>query len=95
MSKLLDRKVYNNILIHVAKTWERIRVTQPSQMVVCANIKPIEAIAIIVNSTDLIQEFIENLDGAIWNRFGDTNSDNYIERIATEIINKEYLGISK
>jgi hypothetical protein len=81
-------------MIHVARTWERIRLKQPYQEMPLDNIASTDAIEEIsydVFKTDLIQDFIRKPDGAIWDRYGDGASDVYIERIATEIIEKHYI----
>ena len=89
-----ERQIHNIILIHVARTWERIRVKQPYEEMPLDNIAStdvIEEIAYDIYKTDLIQDFIQTKDGSIWNRYGDGMSDTYIERIATEIIEEHYL----
>jgi len=89
-----QRQIHNIILIHVARTWERIRIKQPYEEMPLDNIAStdaIEEIAYEIYKTDLIQDFIQIKDGSLWNRYGDGMSDTYIERIATEIIEEHYL----
>lgn len=89
-----ERQIHNIILIHVARTWERIRVEQPYEEMPLDNIastEVIEEIAFEIFKKDLIQDFIREKDGSIWDRYGDSCSDVYIERIAKEIIEENYL----
>ena len=89
-----ERQIHDIILIHVARTWERIRVTRPHQEMPADNIAStdiIEQIAYEIFKLPLVQEFLEERDGCIWDRFGDGNSDVYIERCAREIIESDYL----
>ena len=91
-----ERQIHNIILIHVARTWERIRVKQPYEEMPLDNIastEAIEEIAYDIFQKDLIQDFIREKDGSIWDRYGDGCSDTYIERIAASIIEDRYLDI--
>lgn len=92
--KYFENQIHNIILIHTARTWERIRVKQPHQEMPLDNIastEAIEGIAYDICKTDLIQEFIKTQDSSLWNKYGDGMSDVYIERIATEIITKKFI----
>ena len=89
-----DREIYDIILVHVARTWERLRLQQPNKEMPLDNIRSAEelpCVADFIIDTDLVQEFLTNRDGAIWDRYGDGLSDVYIERIAEEYITKYYL----
>jgi|AOAMet11_17_M020_2_1038521.scaffolds.fasta_scaffold15860_1 hypothetical protein len=89
-----DRNIYNIILVHVARTWERLRLNQPHQEMPLDNIESPEELQIIADfviETDLVQEFLTNRDGSIWDKFGDGCSDVYIERVGAEYINENYL----
>lgn len=93
-----DRNIYNIILVHVARTWERLRLKQPHQEMPLDNIESAEELQIIADfviETDLVQEFLTNRDGDIWDKFGDGCSDVYIERIASEYITENYLQLLK
>jgi hypothetical protein len=92
--KTTKRQIFNIVLIHVARTWERARVEQPYQEMPLDNIESTEAIeeiATTIMDTDLIQEFLKEQDGQVWDKYGDGCSDSYIERIAREIIEEDYL----
>ncbi len=91
-----DRNIYNIILVHVARTWERLRLNQPHQEMPLDNIESAEELQFIADfviETDLVQEFLTNKDGGIWDKFGDGCSDVYIEKIAAEYITENYLTI--
>jgi len=94
MKILFDRSIFNIILIHVARTWERMRLEQTFQEMPFDNIgstDEIESVAHTIVNNEIIQEFLEKRNSEIWDRFGDGASDAYIERITKEIIEKEYL----
>ena len=89
-----DRESYNIILVHVARTWERLRLEQPNKEMTLDNIQSAEelpSVADFIIDTELMQEFLTNRNGDIWNRYQDGCSDIYIERIATEYINRYYI----
>lgn len=84
-------KVFNTILIHVARSWERVRKEQPLEEMPYDNIESvevIESIAEVIMTYRMVREFIVTRDGTIWNREGDGCSDIYIERKAVEIIDE-------
>jgi hypothetical protein len=88
----LKTEVRDTIVIHVARTWERIRkekdnndLDMPYDNI--GSVDVIQTIAEIIMSYAMIREFIKTKDGMIWNREGDGCSDIYIERKAIEIIN--------
>ena len=90
-SKKFKTEVRNTILIHVARTWERVRkekdnndLDMPYDNIESVDV--IQTIAEIIMSYRMIREFIETRDESIWNREGDGCSDIYIERKAVEII---------
>ena len=88
-----DREIYDIILVHVARTWERLRLEQPHQEMPLDNIQSAEelpCVADFIIDTDLVQEFLSNNNGDVWNKFGDGCSDVYIERIAKEYIIENY-----
>ena len=89
-----DRNIYNTILVHVSRTWERLRLEQPHEEMPLDNIESAEELQNVADSvikTDLVQEFLYNRDGDIWDRFGDGCSDTYIERVSKEYIVRNYL----
>lgn len=88
----LKAEVRDTIVIHVARTWERVRkekdnndLDMPYDNI--GSVDVIQTIAEIIMSYAMIREFIKTRDGMIWNREGDGCSDIYIERKAIEIIN--------
>ena len=88
----LKSEVRDTIVIHVARTWERVRrekdnneLDMPYDNIESVDV--IQTIAEIIMSYAMIREFIKTRDGMIWNREGDGCSDIYIERKAIEIIN--------
>lgn len=95
MSKhIFDRQIYNVILVHVSRTWERIRLEQPNEEMPLDNIGSayeMSAIADYVIRTEIVQEFLLNRDGSIWDTYGDKFSDTYIERVSREYIKRNYL----
>tara|TARA_R100000734_G_C3317786_1_gene111223 strand:- start:594 stop:893 length:300 start_codon:yes stop_codon:yes gene_type:complete len=91
---LFDQEIYNTILIHTARTWERIRVKQPHREMALDNIgstECIEQVAIHIIYDDVIQEFLETRDGEVWAKVDGGTSDSYIESMAEETITKHYL----
>ena len=101
--KQFDREIHNIILIHVARTWERIRLEQPHKAMPSDNIESansvIPEIAYVIYKTKVIQKLInydkDDKDDWSWSKM--TNgyadfSDTYIEQYAHEIIHDHYLG---
>ncbi len=98
--EIKDREIYDIILVHVARTWERIRLEQPYQEMPSDNIESanssIPEIAYIIYKTKVIQKLINyDKDDWVWSKI--TNgyadfSDTYIEQKAHEIIHNDYLG---
>ena len=91
---LFDQEIYNTILIHTARTWERIRVKQPHQEMPIDNIgstECIEEISIQIIYDDVIQEFLETRNPALWTKVGGA-SDSYIESMAEQIIRKKFIN---
>ena len=88
----LKSEVRDTIVIHVARTWERVRKEKDNNELDMPydnieSVDVIQTIAEIIMSCAMIREFIKTRDGMIWNREGDGCSDIYIERKAIEIIN--------
>ena len=91
---LFDQEIFNIILIHTARTWERIRVKQPHQEMPIDNIEStecIEEVAIEIIYDDVVQEFLETRDWLVWVKVSGAMSDAYIESLAEQIITKNYL----
>jgi len=96
----MNREIYNIILVHTARTWERMRLTQPYQEMPFDNIgstDEIEHIASVIYHNDIIQGFLNAPDDLSKDRWWIDNtlhgmSDAYIEVEAENIINREYLN---
>lgn len=97
--KKKHRWMYDYILIHVARTWERIRVEQPHQEMPQDNIESAEdsipSIADTIFENDIIQGFLnaseEVKSDDYWDKNTGTMSDWYIEGVAEKIIKENYL----
>lgn len=94
--KNMNIEIYNIVLIHVARTWERIRLTQPHQEMPYDNIastEEIEEIASTIYDNDIIQGFLtDEIKDDYWiNNTVEGMSDIYIEAEAERIINDEIL----
>jgi len=96
----MNREIYNIVLIHVARTWERTRVTRPYEEMPFDNIgstEEIEHIASKIYHDDIIQGFINLTDDLSKDRWWIDNTDDgmsdcYIESTAQSIINNDYLN---
>jgi len=98
--KKKHRWMFNTILIHVARTWERVRLEQPHQEMPQDNIESAEdGIPIIAEEiffNDIIQGFLNASEEVKCDDYWEKNtkegmSDSYIEELAHKIIVKEYL----
>lgn len=93
----MNRYIFNTILVHVSRTWERMRLKQEFEEMPLDNIESVDAIlnvTKIVFSDKIIQEFIDIDvdDDWDWNeKTGYGCSDVYIEALAEKIIIAEYL----
>lgn len=86
------------ILIHTARTWERIRMEQEHEEMPLDNIESAEEIIEIADTIfddEVIQKFIKCKDYDNWDWQKETKefdfSDSYIEHLAEVIIKEEYL----
>jgi hypothetical protein len=98
--KKKDRWMFNTILIHVARTWERVRVAQPFQEMPQDNIESaddsIPTIAEEIFFNDVIQGFLNASEKVQEDDYWDKNtkegmSDSYIEALAEQKIIENYL----
>ena len=92
----MNQEIYNIVLIHTARTWERIRIAQPYQEMPFDNIAStdeIEEIASTIYDNDIIQGFLnDEIKDDYWiNNTIEGMSDIYIEAEAERIINDEKL----
>ena len=96
----MNREIYNIVLVHTARTWERMRLTQPYQEMPFDNIastEEIEHVASVIYHNDIIQGFINLTDDLSKDRWWIDNvdegmSDAYIEGQAEQILLDEYLN---
>lgn len=100
MIKQEHRWMFNYILIHVARTWERMRIAQPHQEMPQDNIESAEGaipdIAEEIFNDSVIQGFLRANEEEKANDYWEKNteqgmSDWYIEALAEEKINVNYL----
>jgi len=93
----MNREIYNIILIHTARVWERMRSTQPYQEMPFDNIASVEEIEYIASDiyrNEIIQGFLTagTKDNYWVDNTDEGMSDAYIENQAEYIINDEYLN---
>ena len=88
--------LFNTILVHVSRTWERIRLEQPHQEMPLDNIESVDEIVDIADriiKDDVLQKFL-SIDDEDWDwneESGEGCSDSYIEGLAHKIITEKYL----
>ena len=93
----MNQEIYNIILVHTARTWERMRIAQPYQEMPfdnIASVEEIEHIASVIYHNDIIQGFLTDVTQEdYWvNNTDEGISDSYIENEAEGIINREYFN---
>lgn len=93
----MNREIYNIILVHTSRIWERIRLTQPHQEMPydnIASVEEIEHIASVIYHNDIVQGFLTDVtqEGYWVDNTDEGMSDAYIENEAEDIINREYLN---
>jgi len=94
----MNREIYNTVLIHTARAWERVRLEQTHEEMPYDNIESvyeIECIATTIYNDKVIQGFIkgEGCHSTYW--FHNTKegmSDTYIESRTVDLIKKEILN---
>jgi len=98
--KITKKEIHNIILIHTARTWERIRLKQRFEQMPQDNVRSayeaIPEIAYEILKTDIITELISRKQNWDWGRKTKGYayfSDEFIEKKATEIIYNNYLNI--
>ena len=90
-------ELFNIVLVHVSRTWERLRIEQPHEEMPLDNIESVDAIVGIAD--DIMEDKVllkfripeENANWDWYRESGEGCSDTYIEKLAYEIIIKEYL----
>lgn len=83
--------IHNTIVVHVARTWERLRLKQPHQEMPDDNIASVDTILEIAYSIlkdKVIQDFVVNQSGDVWAETEQGMSDVYIETLAEEHIKR-------
>ena len=90
--------IFNDILIHTARTWERVRLEREYQEMPLDNIESTDAIVGIAGDifdSELIQKFInssKNERRDFWSKETEEGfSDSYIENLAYDKIHNEIL----
>ena len=96
----MNQEIYNIILVHTARTWERMRIARPYQEMPfdnIASVEEIEHIASVIYHNEIIQGFLTDVTQEdYWvNSTDEGMSDTYIENQAEYIINDEYLDNEK
>ena len=94
----MKKFIFNISVVHMARTWERIRLEQPFEEMPLDNIESAEAIIEIaeeIQNDEIIKRFIKCKDYNNWDWEEETNdygfSDTYIEHLAEKIIKEKYL----
>ena len=98
MNNANETMVFNDVLIHTARTWERIRLDQEFQEMRYDNIESCDCIVAVAGDifeSELIQKFLKSTARerrGFWERETEEGfSDNYIESLAHDKIYNEYL----
>tara|TARA_Y100000114_G_C11599906_1_gene249926 strand:+ start:317 stop:616 length:300 start_codon:yes stop_codon:yes gene_type:complete len=93
-----ETMVFNDVLIHTARTWERIRLTREYQEMPYDNIESCDCIVAVAGEifdSEIIQKFLKssrNERRGFWGReTKEEFSDEYIENIAHDKICNDYL----
>ena len=93
-----ETMVFNDVLIHTARTWERIRLAQKSLEYQYDNIESCDCIVAVAGEifySEIIQKFLKssrNERRGFWGReTKEEFSDEYIENIAHDKICNDYL----
>lgn len=90
----MKKYIFNTVLVHVARTWERIRLEQPYQEMPYDNIESVDEIVRVTDHImldEVIKKLIEHgelyWDWEVETKGKASFSDEYIEQIATQKIN--------
>ena len=90
-TKEIEDILHNTIVVHVARTWERIRLKQPYAEMPHDNISSVDTILEIAYSVlkdEVIQDFVVRQSGDVWLETKEGMSDTYIEALAEKHINR-------
>ena len=88
-----DREIYNIILIHTSRCWERIRLTTKFEEMPLDNIQSTEAIeetSTEIMDNIIIQRFLIERNGDIWSETKQGMCDIFIDYLAFKIIHRDY-----
>jgi hypothetical protein len=98
MNNANETMVFNDVLIHTARTWERIRLDQEFQEMPYDNIESCDCIVAVAGDifeSELIQKFLKSTARerrGFWERETEEGfSDDYIENLAHDKIYNDYL----
>ena len=93
---MTSQNLFNTILVHVARTWERTRLEQEYNEMPCDNIASVDEIVQIADEIlqdEIIQEFLNTDDkNDFFMRKTSLLSDSYIEKLAKNIITKNFIN---
>lgn len=94
---ITKRELFNIVVVHTARTWERIRREQPYEEMPCDNIESVDEILQIADEImedKVLKKFLRCKDKYNWDwkkESGEDFSDTYIESLAAALITNEYL----
>lgn len=98
MNNANETIVFNNVLIHTARTWERIRLDQEFQEMPYDNIESCDCIVAVAGDifeSEVIQKFLKSTARerrGFWEKETEEGfSDDYIENLAHDKIYNDYL----
>ena len=97
--RITEQYLYHTILVHVSRTWERVRIQQENQEMPYDNIESVDyivAIADFIMADKVIIKFY-NADIDNWDWSKETEEgflDIYVENLALDYIYSEILGIN-
>ncbi len=91
---MTTREMFNTVLVHTSREWERIRLTRPYEAMPVDNIESVEEIIEIADKImedKVIKGFLAaKVKDDYFMEHTDDLSDTYIEGLAYKIINKNY-----
>ncbi|MBP7845842.1 MAG: hypothetical protein KA007_00190 [Candidatus Pacebacteria bacterium] len=92
---ITKERLFSIVLIHTARTWERLRLEQEFEEMPCDNIGSVEEIIDIAEKIledKILKQFLKSGDDWDWEeKTSEGFSDTYIEKLAEEIIKENYL----
>lgn len=91
---MTERELFNTVLVHTARTWERIRLEQPDEEMSEDNIESVDTIveiADIIMDMPPLKKLLTSKDFCWETETEEGFSDSYIEKVATNIITENYL----